>query len=131
MSKKTGIESMSPEAMASIFMIGIERGLFKTGAELGMNRATEVMDQILEELKDAEDGSQIAAMHAMIMCIASFLMTTGPSIKAGEVVASSAIKCAEAYAEEKLKGESDDSESDDSESDDSEESEESNNPFEW
>lgn len=111
---------MSPESMAQIMEYGIARGLFKEGATLGMSSATELMDEIMEKLKDSEDGSQIAAMHAVIVSVTAFLMNTGPSIKAGEIVAASAIKCAGNLVNSMR-----------DEEDGSEEDEESNNPFAW
>jgi len=120
MSKFNGIENTSPETMAQIMEIGIAKGLFKKGATLGMDKATKLMDQITEELKGSDDGSEIAAMHAVIVAVTAFLMNTGPSIKAGEIVAASAIKCAENLVNN-IRMEDSDSDGD----------EESNNPFEW
>ena len=120
-----GIENMSPESMARIMEIGIAKGLFKEGATIGMTGATELMDKIMAELEDANDGSQIAAMHAVIVAVAAFLMNTGPSIKAGEIVAASAIKCAENLVTNMS------SDDDDKSEEDNDEDKESNNPFEW
>lgn len=117
----SGIEDVTPEKMAEIMEIGIAKGMFKKGATLGMSKATDLVDEIVKDLEDSEDGSQVAAMHAAIVAIAAFLMNTAPSIKTAQVVALSAIKCAENLVNSMREDDGDSSNDD----------KESNNPFEW
>ncbi|HBH88426.1 MAG TPA: hypothetical protein DDY27_00895 [Hyphomonadaceae bacterium] len=117
----SGIEDMSPEAMAQIMELGIAKGVFKEGATLGMSKATDLIDEIIDKLEDSEDGSQVAAMHAVIVAVVAFLMNTAPNIKSAQVVSLSAIKCAENLINNMREDDGDSSNDD----------KESNNPFEW